>query len=516
VSSIYKLLHSILHGKVFMQKVGLRSNMKEIINYLKTCHKRDVLVIGDVMLDEYLFGRVDRISSEAPIPVVREQSYEHCLGGAGNTALNCSEIGLNTTLLSMIGIGDFAGQKILSLLKNSNMPINGIVESSERQTTLKKRVVVKNQQLICIDSEFTDPLSKNELNATIERFDKLLQPGMTVLISDYDRGFITPELLEYVIFKAKSLDCLILVDPSGPDYLKYKGVNYIKPNAKEFSEMISAFGLNESDDIELNAKNICTLLDLDGIFVTLGEKGIKFISTDKIISIPTQAKEIYGVVGAGDTVFAFIALGLSSNLSPEVYLNLANRAAAVAIAHVKTYAVGLDELVDRETEYTEKIFNDWATLKIELDWQSMRQASMGKKRVVFTNGCFDILHAGHVYLLKEAKKLGDILVVGLNSDASVRSLGKAPGRPINTLKDRAEVIAALGVVDFVVSFDQYTPEELLKYLKPDVFVKGGDYDADTMVGSEIVKNYGGVVKTIQYLSGFSTTQIVKKINENVI
>jgi D-beta-D-heptose 7-phosphate kinase/D-beta-D-heptose 1-phosphate adenosyltransferase len=317
------------------------------------------------------------------------------------------------------------------------------------------------------------------------------------------------------------MDCLILVDPSGPDYLKYKGVNYIKPNAKEFSEMITAFGLNESDDIELNTKSICTLLDLDGIFVTLGEKGIKFVSKDKIISIPTQAKEIYGVVGAGDTVFAFIALGLSSNLSPEIYLKLANKAAAVAISHVKTYAVGLDELVDRETEYTEKIFHDWATLKIELDWQSgrqasTRQASMGKKRVVFTNGCFDILHSGHVYLLKEAKKLGDILVVGLNSDSSVKSLGKAPGRPINSLKDRAEVIAALGVVDFVVSFDQYTPEELLKYLKPDVFVKGGDYNADTMVGSDIVKNYGGVVKTIQYLSGFSTTQIVKKINENVI
>ena len=245
------------------------------------------------------------------------------------------------------------------------------------------------------------------------------------------------------------------------------------------------------------------------MFVTLGEKGIKFVSKEKIISIPTQAKEIYGVVGAGDTVFAFIALGLSSNLSPEVYLKLANKAAAVAISHVKTYAVGLDELVDRETEYTEKIFYDWAHLKIELDWQSM-----GKKKVVFTNGCFDILHAGHVHLLKEAKKLGDILVVGLNSDESVKSLGKGPGRPINSIKDRAEVIAALGVVDFVVSFDQYTPEELLKYLKPDVFVKGGDYNADSMVGSDIVKSYGGVVKTIQFLSGFSTTQIVKKINEN--
>ncbi len=494
-----------------MQKIGLASNMKEIINYLKTCQKRDVLVVGDVMLDEYLFGHVERISSEAPIPVVREQSYEYCLGGAGNTALNCFEIGLNTTLLSLVGKEDFSGQKILSLLKRANMPVDGVIESSERQTTLKKRVVVKNQQLICIDSECTDPLSKDELNSVIEKVDKLLKSRMVVLISDYDRGFVTPELLSYIISKARSLDCLILVDPSGPDYLKYKGANYIKPNAKEVSEMIQSFGLSESDDIEVNARHICSLLDLDGMFVTLGEKGIKFVSKEKIISIPTQAKEIYGVVGAGDTVFAFIALGLSSNLSPEVYLKLANKAAAVAISHVKTYAVGLDELVDRDTEYTEKIFNDWAHLKIELDWQSM-----GKKKVVFTNGCFDILHAGHVHLLKEAKKLGDFLVVALNSDESVKNLGKGPGRPINSLKDRAEVIAALGVVDFVVSFDQHTPEELLKYLQPDVFVKGGDYNANSMVGSDIVKSYGGVVKTIQFLSGFSTTQIVKKINENSI
>ncbi len=480
--------------------------MKEIINNLKGYRKKDVLILGDVILDEYLFGNVERISSEAPVPIVSEQSYEYCLGGAGNAALNCFNIGLNTVFVSMIGKGDFAGRNVLSLLKNANMLTDGLIESSERKTTLKKRVVVKNQQLICIDSESRNPLTQGELDLVIDKFESLVKPGMLVLISDYDRGFITPELLQHVILKAKELGCILLVDPSGPDYFKYKGVNYIKPNLKEIGEMISAFGLDEQDGLEINAQHLCTLLDLDGIFVTLGEKGIKFISNDKVISAPTQTKEIYGLAGAGDTVFAFIALGLSSNLTIETCLKLANKAAAIAISHVKTYVVGLDELLDRDMEYTDKIYSDWAHLKIELDWQSR-----GKKKVVFTNGCFDILHSGHVHLLKEAKKLGDILIVALNSDSSVKRLGKGAGRPINSLKDRAEVIAALGVVDFVVSFEQDTPEELLEYLKPDVFVKGGDYNAENMIGSDIVKRYGGRVKTINFLSGFSTTKIIKTI-----
>jgi D-beta-D-heptose 7-phosphate kinase/D-beta-D-heptose 1-phosphate adenosyltransferase len=482
--------------------------MKEIINSLKCYHKRDVLILGDVILDEYLFGNVERVSSEAPIPVVNEQSYEYCLGGAGNAALNCFNIGLNTIFVSVIGKGDFAGRKVLSLLKNSNMLTAGLIESPERKTTLKKRVVVKNQQLICIDSESRNPLSEKELSLVTDKFDSLIKPGMLVLISDYDRGCITPELLQYVVLKAKALGCTLLVDPSGPDYFKYRGVNYIKPNLKEISEMISSFDLNEQDGLEVNGKHLCSLLDLDGVFVTLGEKGIKFISAEKVVSAPTQTKEIYGLAGAGDTVFAFIALGLSSNLTIETCLNLANKAAAIAISHVKTYVVSLDELLDRDMEYADKIYSDWAHLKIELDWQSR-----GKKKVVLTNGCFDILHAGHVHLLREAKKLGDILIVALNSDDSVKRLGKGAGRPINSLKDRAEVIAALGVVDFVVSFEQDTPEALLEYLKPDVFVKGGDYDAENMIGSDIVKRYGGKVKTINFLSGFSTTKIIKTIEK---
>lgn len=495
--------------------------MKEIIDQLKSMKKREILVVGDVMLDEYIIGNAERISSEAPIPVVREQSHDYCIGGAGNAAANCLEIGFKVTVVSLINDTDFAGQKIISLLKEAKMPTSGLVKSKERRTTHKKRIVAKNQQLLCLDAEDAKSLTKNEFKSACEKIDLLLKPGMIVLISDYDRGFITQELVSYIIKRASMINCVVMVDPSGPDYSKYKGSHYIKPNLKEFNEMLDCLKLRSSDDLIKNALEVCKMLQCNGLFITMGENGIKFVSPDLLAHAPTQVKEICGLAGAGDTVFAYLALGISCNLPIDTCLRLANKAAAIAISHVRTYSVGLDELIDKDIEFSEKIFTEWSHLKIELDWQNL-----GKKNVVFTSGCFDILHAGHVYLLKEAKKLGDILVVGLNSDESIKRLGKAVGRPINSFINRATVIAALGSVDFVVEFDQSSPKTLLEYLKPDVFVKGGDYNLDNASESELikkfidecdaVKKYGGVIKTINLLPGFSTTNIIKKINSDQI
>lgn len=496
--------------------------MKEIINQLKLFKKKEVLVIGDVMVDEYVVGNVERISSEAPIPVVKEVSHDYCIGGAGNVAANCVEIGFKATIISIINDSDFAGQKILSLLKNSKMPISGIIKSKSRKTTHKKRIVSKNQQLLCLDSEDVKPLSKSELKLACEKIDLLMKPSMVILISDYDRGFITPEFVEYIIKKASILKCLVMVDPSGPDYLKYKGADYIKPNLKEFNEILSFLNLNVSNDIIKNGLEVCKKIQCKGLFVTMGERGIQYISPELRLNSPTQAKEIYGLAGAGDTVFAYLALCVSCNLPFDISLMIANKAAAIAVSHVRTYTVGLDELINKEIEFSEKIFTEWPHLKIELDWQSL-----GKKKVVFTSGCFDILHAGHVYLLKEAKKLGDILVVGINSDESIKRLGKGSGRPVNVFENRANIVAALGMVDFVVKFDQSSPKELLEYLRPDVFVKGGDYVASKNSKNDelfknfidecdVVKKYGGAIKMIELIPDLSTTNIIKKINDVLV
>ncbi|KKQ33432.1 MAG: Bifunctional protein HldE [candidate division TM6 bacterium GW2011_GWF2_37_49] len=493
--------------------------MKEIINQLKLCKKKEVLVIGDVMVDEYVVGNVERISSEAPIPVVKEVSRDYCIGGAGNVAANCVEIGFKTTIISIINDSDFSGQKIISILKDAKIPMNGLVRSNDRKTTHKKRIVSKNQQLLCLDSEDVKPLSRSELKSACEKIDLLMKPGMLVLISDYDRGFITPEFVEYIIKRAAILKCLVMVDPSGPDYLKYKGAQYIKPNLKEFNEMLSVFNLNPNNDPIKNGVEVCKKLQCGGLFVTMGEKGIQYISPNLQVNSPTQATEIYGLAGAGDTVFAYLALCVSCNLSIDLSLIIANKAAAIAVLHVRTYSVSLDELINKEIDFSAKIFTEWSHLKIELDWQSF-----GKKNVIFASGCFDILHAGHVYLLKEAKKLGDILVVGINSDESVKMLGKGSGRPVNSFTNRANVIAALGMVDFVVQFDQSSPKELLEYLKPDVFVKGGDYIANKNTKNnellkkfieecDVVKKYGGLVKMVELVPNLSTTNIIKKIND---
>jgi D-beta-D-heptose 7-phosphate kinase/D-beta-D-heptose 1-phosphate adenosyltransferase len=483
--------------------------MKKIVTQLKNGGIKDVLVIGDIMLDEYIIGDVERISPEAPVPVVKEGHREWSLGGAANVAANCRHIGFNVTLIGVVGDSDSAGQKLCTLLHDHGILTEGIVKSRHRITTSKKRIMARNHQLVRIDNEETVSLRPPEYIEVKKQIDSFLKPGVIVLISDYAKGVIDPALLSYTIDRAHAQDCLVVVDPKGPNFNKYMGVDYIKPNLKEFNQMVTHLGIQASLSFIEKGRVLCELLKLKGLFVTLGEKGIQYISAQEEIYGPACSREVYDLTGAGDTVCAFLALGLANNLTIFDCLRLANRAAAVAVSHVKTYAVSLEELVDRESEPTEKIFNDWMALKIEIDW--LRSEN---KKVVFTNGCFDIIHAGHVHLLKEAKKLGDILVVALNTDDSVKRLNKGPERPINTLTDRAAVIAALGVVDFVVSFDQDTPQALIDYVRPDVLVKGGDYSIQSIIGAKTVLSYGGSVHVLDLVPHKSTTRIVTKIRQH--
>ncbi len=484
--------------------------MKEIINKLRGKISKRVLILGDVMLDEYTFGMIDRISPEAPVPVFKEERKEYYLGGAANTAANCKHIKLDTYLLGIVGSADSHGKKIACLLSDIGMRSDGLVFSQTRGTTVKKRLMAASQQCFRVDREDTHVLSQEERSSLIAKFDKLMTHESIILLSDYAKGILDKELIAYVVRKARAYNCLVIVDPKGPDFSKYKGVDYIKPNMREFIHMCDFYGLNtnglNTKRFVKNGQEICKRLDIAGLIVTMGDKGIRFISNDNMIYAHAHKREVYDLSGAGDTVFAFLALSFVHKLAIPDMLLVANRAASVAIAHCKTYAVSLDELIDKEEHVAKKVYHDWARLKIELDWQK----SDGKT-IVFTNGCFDLLHSGHIYFLAEAKKQGDILVVALNTDASIKKLGKGADRPINNLQERAQVISALGFVDFVTSFDQNTPKELIEYLRPDVLVKGGDYKAQDIVGYDIVTSSGGKVHIVDFVHNRSTTRIVDKM-----
>jgi|SaaInlLV_10m_DNA_2_1039722.scaffolds.fasta_scaffold00141_29 D-beta-D-heptose 7-phosphate kinase / D-beta-D-heptose 1-phosphate adenosyltransferase len=478
--------------------------MNDLLEKLKMSDGKKILVVGDVMLDTYVFGNVERISPEAPVPVLNEERCEWCCGGASNVAVNCKKINFDVQLIGIVGKKDEDGRRLVSMLKNEGIKTDGMVLSNYRQTTSKERLMAQQQQLLRIDRENKKTLSVEEYTLLISRINLLLEPNMLVLISDYAKGVINSEVISEILKVAKERNCLILVDPKGPNFNKYYGVDYIKPNAKEFDQMVCFFGLSTNDSMIENGRIICDMLSLKGLIVTMGEKGIQFISRESCFLSPVHKHDVFDVTGAGDTVLAYIALGIVNKLSWKDCLNVANRAAAVAISHVKTYSVVLDELIDSHENFEVKIISDWEKLGNKLKVLHQQY----KSKVVFTNGCFDLLHTGHLHVLKEAKKHGDILVVALNTDASVKRF-KGDSRPIKKLEERIALMAALEIVDFVTIFDQDTPYELIKFLKPDVLVKGGDYQKEEIAGADIVQANGGEVVIIDYKNGYSTTNLIK-------
>lgn len=483
--------------------------MKQIVTKIRSQGPKKVLIVGDIILDEYFFGSVKRISPEAPVPVLKEEYREWCLGGAANVALNCKQIDMNPILFGVVG-NDFEGQKVIELLQNHNMDVSGIVVSTQRPTTCKRRMVAKNHQMLRVDYEVSTALSSQDADLLQYKINKHIEENSVVLISDYAKGVVTTDLLEKLFAKKALNNTTFLVDPKGQDYMKYVGADYIKPNAHEYTTLLEHFDLDPAASIEENSKEICSLLGIKGLIVTKGEEGMYFASQDLQFHIPSVKRDVIDLTGAGDTVFAFMALGFVYGIDITQTLKIANHAASIAVSHFKTYAVSLDELLNTSFEIYEKIYTDWADLKIELDW-----ARAGGKKVVFTNGCFDILHPGHIHTLVEAKKQGDILVVALNADASIARL-KGAGRPINDNEFRAKMMAAIGVVDFVVFFEQDTPQALIEYIRPDILVKGGDYKKENIVGYDFVRSYGGDVVVINFIDGHSTTKIIQTVSKHVV
>ena len=454
--------------------------------------KVKVAVIGDVMLDRYWQGHAGRISPEAPVPVVKMGFEENRLGGAANVALNLSVLGCQVGLSGLIG-DDEAGRTLDTEAQRRGIDTRLIADSA-RPTIVKLRVLAGQHQLMRVD--FEEPFAGHPELAQIP------SDASAVVLSDYAKGTLAE--VESIIGAARKAQLPVVVDPKGTDWRRYAGATLLTPN---FSEWVAVAGQpGDEDQLAAAAQRMIYELQLQAILITRSEKGMSLYRKDHApIHIATEAKAVADVTGAGDTVVATLAGALAAGESMECACRLANSAAGVVVGKVGTSTVTPRELAEARAQEIQGVAVDLAELH---DWVASYQKA--GEIVVFTNGCFDILHAGHVSYLNEAASLGDRLIVAVNSDRSVSAL-KGPTRPVNHADQRMAVLAGLQAVDHVIEFDTDTPRELLSALKPDVLVKGGDYqDVSEVVGHEIVTEYGGRVQVLGVVAGVSTTQIIEK------
>lgn len=484
---------------------------QDLINTVKLFTESDkwVLVIGDLMLDRYLIGDVQRISPEAPVPVVLLKEQNDRAGGAANVAANLANLGITTRIAGCVG-EDAEATTLLALINHLGIKSEAVIQSSERPTIAKTRVMSSHQQIVRIDQESQAPLSdeeNSELHILITRAIHD-QPAM-VILSDYAKGVLSEATCRYIIETCKQANIPVLVDPKGQDYSKYQGATALTPNKKETAEACGV-SMNDNHALLAAANKLKKSLNLDFLAVTRGEEGITLLEQDTDHHIAATAKQVFDVSGAGDTVIATLAAGLIHGLSAQEALSLANTAAGIVVGKVGTVPIQLDELLHELTsknasKQADKIC-DLPSLKNKVNtWRASHQ------KIVFTNGCFDLLHAGHVTYLEAAKKTGDKLILGLNTDRSVSAL-KGPTRPVIHENDRARVLAALEAVDAVILFDEDTPLNLIDAIKPDVIVKGDDYTEEQVVGGKEVKSWGGSVKLIPLVQGRSTSGILEKIS----
>ena len=485
----------------------MRETLIEAVKHRFVAEHRTALVIGDLMLDRYLIGEVERISPEAPVPVVLLKQENERAGGAANVAANLSLLGIRTTMAGIIG-DDAEGRALLDMLRELNID-SAIVTSQQRPTVTKTRILGGHQQMMRLDKESRLAFTESENNALHEQVSQAIaQKPDVIILSDYAKGVLSDALCQAVIAQAKALGIPVLVDPKGRDYTKYQGATALTPNKKETSE---ACGIDAMDTDRLlqAAADLRDRLGLAFLAVTRGEEGISLLEQNETIHIPAAAKQVFDVSGAGDTVIATLAAGLVHGLSHRQAFELANIAAGIVVGKVGTVPVNREELLAElisqdSVEQADKI------CELETLLGRVKQWRQQKKRIVFTNGCFDLLHAGHVTYLEAARKTGDKLILGLNTDRSVSAL-KGPSRPVIHEADRARVLAALEAVDAVILFDEDTPLQLIDAIRPDVIVKGSDYSEDQVVGGKEVKSWGGKVALIDIVPGRSTSNIIEKL-----
>ena len=467
-----------------------------------------VLVVGDLMLDRYFIGEVERISPEAPVPVILVKQQNERAGGAANVAANLAQLGVPTRLAGCVG-NDIDGQALLRLVNGMGIATDGVLLSSHRPTTTKTRMMGGHQQMLRLDQENRAPFNAEE-SAQLEALvmQQLAARPALIILSDYAKGVLAASLCSAFINEARKLNIPVLVDPKGHDYSKYRGATALTPNKRETAEACRV-DANDNDALMQAAAELRKSLDLDFFAVTRGEEGISVIGDDTVLHIPATAKQVFDVSGAGDTVIATLAAGLIGGLDAPEAFHLANIAAGVVVGKVGTVPIAQEELLQalltQESAVQADKICDLPSLKARvLNWRKHGE------RIVFTNGCFDLLHAGHVTYLEAARKTGDRLVLGLNTDRSVRAL-KGPTRPVIHELDRARVLAALEAVDAVILFDEDTPLALIEAIHPDVLVKGSDYSENEVVGGAEVKSWGGRIALIPIVPGRSTSGIIEKL-----
>ena len=461
-----------------------------------------LLVIGDLMIDHYLWGSCERISPEAPVQVINVDNESTVLGGSGNVINNLKALGAQVDVISVIG-GCEISDELRGLLTKIDVNVEHLIVQKDRITSKKSRIIAAQQQVVRYDRESTNEISTKSQTIILNTFKKIITNYDAVLLSDYGKGVLTADLTQSLIAIANDNNKKVLIDPKGLDYSKYKGAYLLTPNKKEASE---ATQINIHDDATLTQAitQLKTNCDLDVSLITLSEQGVA-VYDDTLRTHPTVAREVFDVTGAGDTVLASLGFALSCGLDIDNSVEFANLAAGVVVGKIGSATATLNEIIEYESSLNKSTSDEHIKTLDEIIALSTELKARDKK-IVFTNGCFDILHAGHVRYLETAKSYGDVLILGLNSDRSVTAL-KGEGRPINTQLDRAYILAALEAVDYVVIFDEDTPYDLIKAIKPHVLVKGGDYEGQHVVGQDIADE----LKLVQFVDGKSTTKTIEKI-----
>jgi len=490
-----------------------------LIEIVKSFKRQPVLLIGDLILDRYVYGDADRISPEAPVPVLRRRSDEERVGGSGSVAANLAELGMDVFCCGIVGLDD-AGHRVRALLEAQGISTRGVLSLADRPTTTKTRFIGlaqhrHRQQLIRVDDEVTKPLSDGDTDRCVEMAVRAMKKTRLVLLEDYDKGLLSPGLCQKIIEAAKAEGKQVLVDPARLyDYSKYAGATILTPNRSEF-QLISGCPDTSLETIQANILAAIDKWNIEGLLVTLDREGcLLAMRGQEPVLLPTRARSVYDNTGAGDAVLAMLAAARMAGADWADAARLTNVAGGLEVEKFGCVPVTRDEVLADL-----RLAGGSGDSKIRSLDDLVAELALRRNRgqtVVFTNGCYDLLHAGHVRFLEECRRLGNVVVLGLNSDASVRAQNKnkAANRPIVPQNQRAEVMAALSSVDYVVIFDEPTPAKVIERLSPNVLVKGEDWATKGVVGREHVEANGGRVVLLPLVEGLSTTSLIERILGN--
>ncbi|MEE2524983.1 D-glycero-beta-D-manno-heptose 1-phosphate adenylyltransferase [Hyphobacterium sp. HN65] len=482
-------------------------DIRSLSNILDKAAGLKVLCVGDVVLDRFVYGGTHRVSREAPVPVLDEDSVEHMLGGAGNVIRNLRALGARASLVSLVG-DDAEGREVSERLRSEHAGDHMVV-SPDRPTPVKTRFVSNGHQMLCVDRNPKTRIDTATVRAVLEQIETCLADADIVILSDYGRGLVTPEISSGLMKLARVAGKRVCVDPRGRDFTRYDGAHLIKPNALELYEESGIDPVDDGSAAEALNAVFRKLSNVDHLIVTRGSKGMSITDGDAVSHVRARPRQVYDVSGAGDTAIAMLAVALGAGANLRAAMEAAVHASGEVVTKVGTATVTPADLVSaagggRSTQ----------DMPLEEAVETVARWRAHGLKIGFTNGCFDILHAGHVSYLEKARTACDRLIVGLNSDASVRRL-KGEGRPVNDAAARAAVLLGLASVDQVVVFEQDTPESLLDALRPDVYLKGADYTEEQLLplGGRIVKSYGGEIQLIPLVEGKSTTGIIDQLKK---